>query len=73
MRHITNPDEIPMMLCELRAKSGKSRRLVAELADVDANSLQQWEGGSIPKLGGLIKLLHFYGETVTFGAERKDR
>ena len=67
--HINDIHEIPKQLYKMRSDRGLSLRHVAAHADVDTGSLQLWEKGAIPKVDSLSKLLNFYGESMTFGAD----
>ena len=66
--HISNAQDCGVLLTQLRMASGKSTRALALDSGLNPASLLQWQKGlHMPTLPKLAIILHYYGQTVTFG------
>lgn len=68
MDHVIDMDDVAPLLRKLRLESGESLRDVAAGAEVNPDSLFTWEKGQHkPLMNNFLKLMKYYGATVTIG------
>lgn len=68
--HVRSSSELGRVLFRWRRERGLTLEAVAHAVGISHVSLMKWEGGQrSPRIDLLVRVLIFYGETVSFGAQ----